>query len=291
MDIIKIDSLSDSINLYEVSMRDGLQSVENIINTDDKLFILKNLIDSGFKDIEVTSFSNPKKIPQFYDAEELCLKMPNVDGVRLWALAPNEIGYKRAMSVGVKNISTVISASESHNMKNLGSSLEDKLSEIKKIISYASNDGVTVRTYISTCFECPYEGEISPKLVSQISEELIGAGASCVAISDTIGCATTDDVEIVLSSILSRNIPLEKISLHMHDSGGSSVDNILKGIEMGVSTFDTALGGIGGCPYSNGRDATNAETESICKVMLGLGIDTGIKKRLFDIVSFLRREK
>jgi hydroxymethylglutaryl-CoA lyase len=270
-------------------MRDGLQSIDTILKTEEKLFILSNIIRAGFRDIEVTSFSNPNIVPQFYDAEELCIRLPSADGVRFWALAPNLTGYKRASFVGVENISLVISASNTHNVKNLNSTLGDKISEIKRIISTANNDGINTRVYISTCFECPYEGIVPEDTVLRIANEVLAAGASCVAISDTIGTASIDMVDSLLSSLFSSGVSEEHISMHMHDIGGSSVDNIIKSIELGITNFDSAFGGIGGCPFSNGKGATNADTISIYNAVSELGIETNLNRGVFDVESMICR--
>ena len=289
MDIVKNNLISTDISLYEVSMRDGLQSVDKILKTEEKLYILKSLIDSGFKDIEVTSFSNPRIVPQFYDAEELCLRLPKRDDVRFWALAPNFTGYRRAAFVGVENVSLVISASKTHNLKNLNSTLDDKISEIKSIINSANDDGIMTRVYISTCFECPYEGFVSEDIVLKIASEVLEAGTSCVAISDTIGTASVDMVGSLLDRLFSGGISKNAISMHMHDINGSSIDNIIKSVEAGVSTFDSALGGIGGCPFSNGKNATNADTISVYNALSGIGLNTGLNKGIFDTESMICR--
>tara|TARA_A100001011_G_scaffold260725_1_gene269224 strand:- start:1076 stop:1882 length:807 start_codon:yes stop_codon:yes gene_type:complete len=265
-----------SIKIYEVSMRDGLQNEKGFVPTIAKLGMIDNLISRGFKNIEVTSFVHPKWIPQLADAEELIDCLEDMDGVHYWALVPNARGYSRAISSNIKNISTVISASETHNYKNLNRTIADKMVELEKIFNNAKSDGLSVRCYVSTAFGCPYDGRISESAVIDIVSFLNEFDLDTIAIGDTIGVGTPTQVESLILRIKEADISLDKIALHMHDTGHRALENIKTAYALGVRTFDASWGGLGGCPYAEGAPG-NVSTQDVVRMFHSMGVETGIK--------------
>ena len=265
-----------SIEIYEVSMRDGLQNEEGFVPTVAKLGMIDNLLERGFKNIEVTSFVHPKWIPQLADAEDLIKSLTYVDGVNYWALVPNTRGYSRAIDSGIKNISTVISASEAHNYKNLNRTIHQKMLELESIFKKAKSDGLKVRCYVSTAFGCPYDGHISESSVIDIVSFLNEFDLETIAIGDTIGVGTPTQVESLIFQIKDADISLDKIALHMHDTGHRALDNIKTAYALGVRTFDASWGGLGGCPYAEGAPG-NVSTQDVANMFHSMGIETGIR--------------
>jgi hydroxymethylglutaryl-CoA lyase len=263
-----------NVKIYEVSMRDGLQNEKNFVPTMSKLGMIDNLITRGIKDIEVTSFVHPKWVPQLSDAEDLIDLLPEED-VDYWALVPNERGYSRALKSGVKNISMVISASKLHNYKNLNRTIEDKLIELEKIFSMAKKDNVKTRCYISTSFGCPYEGIIPERRVIDIAKFISAFDIEHIALGDTIGAAVPSQVESLILKIKEADIGLDRIALHMHDTGRRALANIKIAYDLGVRTFDASWGGLGGCPYAEGAPG-NVATEDVVKMFDSMGVNTGI---------------
>jgi hydroxymethylglutaryl-CoA lyase len=255
--------------VYEVSLRDGLQNETTVLSTEQKLQLIEQLLDAGTRELEVTSFVRPSWVPQLADAEALIQALPQREGVRYWGLVPNIKGLERALSVGLKHISTVLSASEQHNKKNINRTIEQSLGNMQSIINMVCSQGGTVRSYVSTAFGCPYQGEVSVEQVGELVRQLLGYGATQVALGDTIGTARPGAVERMLAHLFEAGVRPEQLSVHFHDTRGLALANAFAAWKMGIRTFDASLAGLGGCPYAPGASG-NLATEDLVYLLQGL---------------------
>ena len=241
------DVESNAVQIYEVSPRDGLQNEKSILPTEVKAQLIQRLIDAGLRDIEVTSFVRPSWIPQLADAATLVAQLPKVAGVRYWGLIPNRRGLDRAIDCGLTHVATFLSASETHNQKNLNRTQRETLAVQTDMIENAKAEGMTVRAYISTVFGCPYEGTVDPNRTSRLAVALRDAGADVAVLGDTIGSGNPAQVKQIIHQVTEAGIPLEQLALHMHDTRGTAVPNVIAGLQSGIRTFDGSIGGVGGC--------------------------------------------
>ncbi len=276
--------------VYEVGPRDGLQNEPDTISTELKLELVTRLATVGLRRIEIASFVSPKWIPQLADGEALVGLVPDLPDVIYSALVPNEKGYERFRNAGGAHVAVVfLSASETHNRKNLNCSVTEQLERLRPVMERAKNDGVPVRAVISTVCGCPYEGDVDPGAVVSLSRKLFQLGASEVSLGDTIGVGRPEQVRKLVGAV-SGEVPLEKIALHLHDTYGRALANVQAGYEAGVRTFDASLGGLGGCPYAPGA-AGNVATEDVVDLFEGAGISTGVDlDRLVDITGWLESD-
>lgn len=262
------------VTVYEVGPRDGLQNEKVTVPLADKLRLIDALAAAGLRHIEMTSFVSPKWIPQLADADDVARYVTHPPGVRLSALCPNEKGLERAQAAGVKDIAVFLSASETHNQKNVNKSINDTLATFEALIRPARAAGMAVRGYVSTVWGCPYEGKVDPKRALEIARKLHAFGCYQISLGDTIGCGTPRQTDAIVSMMQSE-LPNDALALHMHDTRGTALANILVGLERGVTTFDAAIGGMGGCPYAPGA-AGNVATEDLVYMLDGMGIRTGV---------------
>ena len=265
----------DSVHIYEVSPRDGLQNEPGVVSTDNKLALIDALAHTGVTDIEVTSFVRPSWIPQLADAAQLVPRLRPVDGVNYWALIPNMRGLERALDVGISHVATFMSASETHNKKNLNRTRRESISSLREVIGTAKDEGLFVRAYLSTVYGCPYEGAVDVQRTAELAAELHTAGADVLALGDTTGMGDPALVVRVAEAMQAAGIPLDAIAMHMHDTCGTALANILAGYQAGVRTFDGSVAGVGGCPYAPGASG-NAATEDIVHMFQAMGVDTGV---------------
>lgn len=266
--------LPRAVTLVEVGPRDGLQNERTPIPTDVKLAFIAALADAGLKHIEATSFVHPKAIPQLADAVDVAKGLPIRAGVTYSALVPNEKGLDRAIEAGIRRIAVFTAASETFARKNINMSIDESLAIFEPVVKRALSAGLSVRGYVSTCFVCPFEGEVSADAVVRVSSRLLDFGVDQVAISDTIGAAAPTDVDRVLAA-LARTIPRERIALHFHDTYGTALANVVAGLDGGITTFDASAGGLGGCPYAPGASG-NLATEDLVYLLERMGIATGV---------------
>jgi hydroxymethylglutaryl-CoA lyase len=270
-------SLPDRVSIYEVSPRDGLQNERATVPLRGKVRLIEALVAAGLKRVEVTSFVSPKWIPQLADADELAETLEEHHkhpGVVYSALCPNPKGLERAMHGKIEEIAVFISASETHNRKNVHKSVAQTLSAFEETVIPAREAGMRVRGYVSTVWGCAFEGDVDPKRALEIARRLLAMGCYQVSLSDTIGAGTPRQTQRILELVLGE-IPREQISMHMHDTRGTALANVLVGLEMGIRSFDSSVGGLGGCPYAPGA-AGNVATEDLVYMLQGMGIDTGI---------------
>lgn len=253
--------------------RDGLQNEKTPIPTDVKRAFIDQLVASGLREIEVTSFVSPKWVPQLADAAELLTDLPNGP---LWsALVPNARGLDRALECGVRRIAVFTAASESFVQKNINSTISESLAGFDQMVKTfrAATPGGFVRGYVSTIFECPYEGRISPDAVTDVVEKLFALGCDEVSLGDTIGVGAPNEVR-VLSSALDP-AKKDRIAWHFHDTRGTAIANIAAAIDAGYTSFDASAGGLGGCPYAPGAGG-NVSTEDLVYFLERSGIPTGV---------------
>jgi hydroxymethylglutaryl-CoA lyase len=273
--------LPDTVSVYEVSPRDGLQNERSTAPLRSKLRLIDALVVAGLQRIEITSFVSPKWIPQLADGDEVALHANAPPGVIFSALCPNAKGLERARAAGMREIAVFVSASETHNKKNVNKTVADTLAAFDETVGPARAAGMRVRGYVSTAWGCPFEGEVAPKRVVAIAKQLIGMGCYQVSLGDTIGVGTPRQTEGLLELVLGE-IAADRIAMHMHDTRGTALANVLVGLEMGVRDFDASVGGMGGCPYAPGA-AGNLATEDLVYMLHGMGVRTGIDlERLVD---------
>jgi hydroxymethylglutaryl-CoA lyase len=262
------------VSVYEVSPRDGLQNERATVPLRSKLRLIDALVRAGLTRVEITSFVSPKWIPQLADGDEVAQHAKAPPGVAFSALCPNARGLARARAAGLHEIAVFISASETHNRKNVNKTVEDTLRAFDETIGPAVAAGLRVRGYVSTVWGCPYEGEVDPKRAVAIAKTLLDRGCYEVSLGDTIGVGTPRQTARILQQV-SAEMPLDRVAMHMHDTRGTALANVLVGLEMGVRTFDASVGGMGGCPYAPGA-AGNLATEDLAYMLDGMGIRTGI---------------
>jgi hydroxymethylglutaryl-CoA lyase len=267
--------MATAIRLHEVSPRDGLQNEPDIVSTDAKVELIDRLVGAGFRDIEVTSFVSPRFIPQLADASEVLRRLRPVDGVRYWALVPNPVGLERALDAGIRHVATFMSSSETHNQKNVNRTIRESLAGLKKVIESAVAQDLKVRSYISTVLGCPYEGDVPVEKVVELAVALRDAGAHEIALGDTTGMGEPEQVKRLIAAVVEAGIPLDAIACHFHDTRGTAVVNAYAAWQVGVTTFDGSIAGIGGCPYAPGA-AGNAATEDLLHLFERLGCETGV---------------
>lgn len=268
------DRLPENVSIYEVSPRDGLQNEAAPIPLEGKLELLRALIASGLKRIELTSFVSPRWVPQLADAEQLVKAAVLPAGVTVSALVPNAKGFERARAAGLKEIAVFMSASETHNRKNTNKSIAESLQTFEEVVPPAREAGLSVRAYVSTVWGCPYEGEVAVGASLDIARRLPELGCYQVSLGDTIGVGTPLQTHNIVRSFLAE-IPAEKLALHLHDTRGTALANALVGLELGIRDFDASVAGIGGCPYAPGA-AGNLATEDLVYMLDGLGVKTGV---------------
>lgn len=262
------------MTLYEVGPRDGLQNESRLIPTEDKIALIDALSATGLPAIEITSFVNPRWIPQLADAAEVSQRITRQPGVIYSALVPNRQGLDSALAAGMKEIAVFMSASETHNKKNINKTIAQTLVAFRDTVPPALAAGLKVRAYVSTVYGCPYEGAVDPAKALELCRELRALGCYQVSLGDTIGVANPRQVRDVLSRVLAE-IPAPEVAVHFHDTRGTALANILVSVEMGIRTVDAALGGLGGCPYAPGASG-NVATEDVIYMLEGMGVRTGV---------------
>ncbi|MBP2078023.1 hydroxymethylglutaryl-CoA lyase [Oceanobacillus polygoni] len=279
--------LPNFVQLKEVGPRDGLQNEKKWISTADKIAWINMLSESGVKEIEFTSFVNPKMIPALSDAREVGKQIKREPGVLYSALVPNMKGLEFALDAGIDAASVFMSASETHNQKNINKTIDATYPVLDKVIREAKQAGKLVTGYVSTVFDCPYEGKINPDQVLRVCENLFASGVDDLSLGDTIGTAVPTQVEQLLE-VLMKHYPKEKLILHFHDTRGMAIANIMTAMHYGINRFDSTVGGLGGCPYAPGA-AGNVATNDVLYLLHGLGIETGIEeKKIQDAGLFIQ---
>ncbi len=269
--------LPKAVTLVEVGLRDGLQSVGHMVPTATKVRLLQALYAAGVRAMEVTSFVSPKAVSQFTDAEEVARAALALPGLRVSALIPNLRGWERARGVGVREVTVVIGATDRFNMANVRMTVDQSLAQLAGIMeAVGAEPGVAVEVGIAVAFGCPYTGRVPLAAVRRIIDRSVELGVGSVSLADTIGVATPLDVVAGLTGVRAAcpNLPL---SLHLHDTRGMGLANALAALHVGVTTFDGAVGGLGGCPFAPGATG-NVATDDLNNMLTGMGIATGINQ-------------
>lgn len=272
--------LPKDVIIKEVGPRDGLQNEQEWISTDNKIAWINMLSNTGVKEIEYSSFVNPKMIPALADAREVGKRIIRNPDVLYSALVPNMKGLEFALEAGIDGASVFMSASEMHNQKNINKSIDETYPILDEVIKEAKGASKRVTGYISTVFACPYEGKISPDQVLHVCDRLIESGVDDLSLGDTIGTAVPSEVESLLEVVM-KEFPQDKLILHFHDTRGMAIANIMTALHFGITRFDSTVGGLGGCPYAPGA-AGNVDTNDVLYLLHGLGIKTGIDEKLMQ---------
>jgi hydroxymethylglutaryl-CoA lyase len=267
-------ALPSHVTIVEVGPRDGLQNEPARIATEDKIAFVDLLSAAGLPVIEVSSFVRADWVPQLADAGAVIAGMTRRPGTRYTALVPNATGLRYAQGALLSEIAIFAAASETFSQRNINRSIGESLQSYSSLVQDATAQGLRVRAYLSTAFGCPFEGRVDPADVADIARRLLDMGAFEVAISDTIGVAHPGQVKTVLDAVL-KDVPLDQLALHFHDTRGTALANVLAALIMGVQTFDASAGGLGGCPYAPGATG-NLATEDLVYMLDGLGIETGV---------------
>ncbi len=266
--------LPDKVTIVEVSPRDGLQNENVIVPLDVKLALINQLAAAGLKVIEATSFVSAKWVPQMADAQVLMQKLKQQKHVRYPVLTPNLKGFESAIQAGAREVAVFAAASESFSQKNINCSIDESMNRYEAIMTRAKNLNIPVRAYVSCVMGCPYEGEISATAVAEVASRLYEMGCYEISLGDTIGVGNPKLARHLIETV-SENIPVDKLAAHFHDTYGQALANILAVLELGVKTIDSAVSGLGGCPYARGASG-NVATEDVVYMLDGMGIETGI---------------
>ncbi|MCC7033869.1 MAG: hydroxymethylglutaryl-CoA lyase [Acidobacteria bacterium] len=267
-------TLPTRVTIVEVGPRDGLQNERGVVPTTAKIAFIDALSAACHKVIEVSAFVSPKWVPQMADATEVFAGITRRSGTRYTALVPNLAGLARARDAGVAEIAIFAAASETFSQRNINQTIGESIATYKAVCDGALATGMRVRGYLSTCFGCPFEGHVPPVRVAEVAARLLDLGVFEVAVSDTIGVAHPGQIAQVLDEVTAR-VPLPQVALHLHDTRGTALANVLAGLQYGVTTFDSAAGGLGGCPYAPGASG-NLATEDLLYMLHGMGIETGV---------------
>src|ERR1700676_4464584 len=280
-------AMAEKVNILDVTPRDGLQNEATQVSTADKLTLIEKLIDAGVRDIQATSFVNPRWVPQMADAEAVVAGLSRFPGARFSALAPNLKGYQRAVAAGIRYVEFVIAASESFNRRNLNRSMAESFELLNQVSREAERDHVEIRVGFSTSFHCPFEGKIPTAALVDAVHEAREQGPWRIALCDTDGMAFPDQVTKAIALIREdRKILPGELALHFHDTYGRGLANTFAGLQAGVREFDSTTAGLGGCPYCPGASG-NLATEDLVAFLDGLGYETGIDiEKLLDAAEF-----
>ena len=266
--------LPDRVRIVEVGPRDGLQNEQTSISTADKVALVDGLSDAGVGTIEVGSFVSPKWVPQMADSAAVFAAIQRKPQVIYAALTPNVQGFEAAIAAGASEVAVFAAASETFSQKNINCSVADSLKRFEPLMDLAAAQGIRVRGYVSCVLGCPYEGAIAPAQVRDVSRALWEMGCYEISLGDTIGVGTADQARRLIE-VVSRDIPRASLAGHFHDTYGQALANIYACLLEGISVFDSAIGGLGGCPYAKGATG-NVATEDVLYLLHGLGIETGI---------------
>jgi isopropylmalate/homocitrate/citramalate synthase len=267
-------SIPNAVRVCEMGPRDGLQNEHAIIATADKIRYIDLLSESGLPLIEATSFVSAKAIPQLADATEVLTRIHKRPGVRYPVLTPNMKGLERAKAAGANAIAVFTAASEAFTKRNINMTIDESIETFRDVVRNAKENNMWVRGYISTAFGSPFGDVIRPEMVVEVSLKLIEMGCDEISIGDTIGVGVPSQVDELVPRLI-REVPLEKIAFHFHDTRGTALANVHAALEHGIGIFDSSSGGLGGCPYAPGATG-NLGTEDLLYMLHGMGIKTGV---------------
>jgi len=267
-------ALPTSVRIVEVGPRDGLQNESAIVPLAAKVALIEALVAAGLKTVESGSFVSPKWVPQMADTAEVMAAITRHAGVSYPVLVPNLKGLEGALAAGVDEIAVFGAASESFSQKNINCSIAESLERFRPVVEAALARNIRVRGYISCVLGCPYEGEIAPAAVAKVAKALADMGCYEISLGDTIGTGTPLKAQAMLRAVAAM-VPVERLAVHFHDTWGQALANILACLELGVAVVDSAVAGLGGCPYAKGATG-NVATEDVVYMLDGMGIETGV---------------
>jgi hydroxymethylglutaryl-CoA lyase len=273
------------VRIREVGPRDGLQSESSTIATSDKIELIDSLSDTGLRFIEAVAFVSPRAVPQMADARAVWAGIDRRPEVFYSALVPNQRGAETAIDCGVDGIQVFIASTDSYNLKNVGRTVEESLLDVAKVAAAATSAGIPVAGTISTALGCPYEGEVAPERVVELSSRLVDEGITSISFGDTTGMGSPRRVgEVVVA--LRTELPEVEINMHFHDTRGTGLANVVAALELGVDFFDASVGGMGGSPFATGATG-NIATEDLVHMLIDMNIETGVDlDRLLDVADF-----
>lgn len=266
--------LPQKVHIQEVVLRDGLQNEKQLVSTEEKLKLIDRLIACGLRQVEITSFVNPHLVPQMADAEDLCNRLQQRDGIMFSALILSEKGLYRAMRCGMPQVGVYVSASETHSRRNSNRSIDEALEEARRLIRKARQAGLKVRAGVMNAFGCAYEGKVPIGKVAELSDALLDAQPNEICLADTSGLGNPLQIKEVLNRVRSVT-GVTPLSLHFHNTRGLGLANVFSALEEGIFSFDTSLGGLGGCPFIEGATG-NIATEDTVSMLHSMGVETGI---------------
>eukprot|EP01006_Ploeotia_vitrea_P036349 TRINITY_DN66005_c5_g2_i3.p1 TRINITY_DN66005_c5_g2~~TRINITY_DN66005_c5_g2_i3.p1 ORF type:complete len:320 (-),score=120.19 TRINITY_DN66005_c5_g2_i3:1531-2490(-) len=279
-------SAPEFVKIVEVGPRDGLQNEKELVPTSTKIRFINKLSHTGLKVVEATSFVSPKWVPQMGDNDEVMRSIERVPGVSYPVLTPNIEGFKNAIAAGAKEVAIFAAASESFSKRNINCTIEESLERFVPVMEAAKQEGVKVRGYVSCVLGCPYEGDIDPVAVADVANSLLQMGCYEISLGDTIGVGTPAKTVNMIQHV-AKYVPIEQIAVHFHDTYGQAIANIFAALQLGVNVVDSAVAGLGGCPYAKGASG-NVATEDVVYLMQGLGVETGVDMaRLLAASSFI----
>lgn len=282
-------NLPTSVKIVEVGPRDGLQNEHDSIDLNTKVSLIERLQESGITNIEIGSFVSPSRIPQMADSDRVFKNIKRKPHYRYIALVVNQQGLAKALSYGIKDIAVFCAASNTFSLKNVNRTLQENLDKTENLCRQAKANNMWVRGYISCVLGCPYEGAVSVKLVSELARKLDQFGCDEISLGDTIGVGTPGTVKPLIEAI-GNKLPLDNIAVHFHDTYGQSLANILTAMQMGISIIDSAVAGLGGCPFAPGASG-NVATEDLIYMLNGLGINSGVNLDLLISTAWFISKK
>jgi hydroxymethylglutaryl-CoA lyase len=266
--------IPSAVRIREVGPRDGVQSEKVTVPTEKKVRLIDALSRTGLRLIEAVSFVSPKAIPQMADAREVWDRIDRQPGVFYSALVPNRRGAEIAAERGVDGMQVFLAASDSYNLKNVKKKARESVADVEEVIEVARAAGIPVEGTISTAFGCPYEGDVLPARVAEVSGWIVDAGIDVISYGDTTGMATPRRVVEVIEAVRSA-LPEVAMNMHFHDTRGTGLANVVTALRLGVDYFDASIGGMGGSPFAQGATG-NIATEDLVHMLEDMGLDTGI---------------
>ena len=267
-------ALPARVKMVEVGPRDGLQNEPAPVPAAVKIDLIERLAAAGLSVIEAGAFVHPERVPQMADTAEVLAGLTKRPGVRYPVLVPNQRGLERALAAGAEELAVFAAASEGFSQANINCSIAESLARFAPVVETARDQGLAVRGYLSCVLGCPYEGEVAPEKVAAVAESLAQMGCYEISLGDTIGVGTPDKARAMLAAVAAR-VPMARLAVHFHDTYGQALSNVLACLELGVAAVDSAVAGLGGCPYAKGASG-NLASEDLLYMLDGLGIETGV---------------
>lgn len=280
------------VKIVEVGPRDGLQNEKTHISVQSKIELIHKLAQTGLKDIEAGSFVSPKWVPQMANTDQVLegvrtLGLLDRPDMNFSVLTPNMQGFESAKAANVHQVAVFTAASDEFTKKNINCTIKESMERFVPVLEAAKKADIKVRGYVSCVLGCPYKGSISDKVVAEVTRDLYDLGCGEISLGDTIGVGNPLQAQLMIDSILSTGVPMDVLAVHYHDTYGQALANILASLELGISTVDSAVSGLGGCPYANGASG-NVATEDVLYMLDGMGIQTGVSmEKLLEASEFV----